>query len=183
MRPKLPDELPLRPAVAFAKGVNCIDLAEIKRRPFDKRRSIQPNQQLLLCQPVEEFFQSARDVHRRPEVSVPLRDVGDAKLARPGEDILKEIAMNGLQMGAVELAGNAAITQLADSARDERSLDKLQLCIICNVEAITRAVIATFRVRIVHESRSHRGSSRVCCWGTRRPPSRQHSLHMKTDRC
>jgi len=82
-------------------------------------------------------------VHRGAEVRIALGDVDDAKLARPGEDILEELAVDGLEMGRVELALHAAIFKFQAASCRERTFTHLQLCVIENAEDVARARIVS----------------------------------------
>ena len=130
LRCKLPNQLPLRPPIPFAKRMNRIDLPQIEGRPRRKLLWVQVAQAIFPSQLLQRIRQRPGDMQRRAKHRITLRDIDDPKLPRPRKHILKKIPVNAAQVRNVELAREALILQFAAAFRGKRRLQDLQFRVV-----------------------------------------------------
>jgi len=101
---KLLQILQLRAPVAFAKGVNIVDVAEDRPRLGGEVGKRKPAKEVLRNEAAVNVGHSGSDELAEYELTPVLRDLDDAKLSGPVVDILEEMAVDGLQMGEIKIS-------------------------------------------------------------------------------
>jgi hypothetical protein len=109
------NKLALRPAIAFAKWMRCIQLAEEIRGAAGKNVGIEIGE-MVLCR---EFLQN-RPERRFEEPSVSeelaaLRYVHRPKLSRPFVHVVEDVTMDRFEVLDIESARKWAIDQLGNA--------------------------------------------------------------------
>jgi len=123
---QLANQLALGAAIAFTEGMDGIDFAEVERcsRCEVKRGKI--GQRVLRFQLGQYLCESGCEINRWAKIGASLGDIHDPELAGPRKYILKEIAMDGLKVRRVELAGDSIVGKLNCSLQNKNSFQQLQ---------------------------------------------------------
>jgi len=102
--PELANELPLRSPVALPEGVDGINLAQVVSRSMSPVRDRQVLQSVLFRELGKQCVKPLFQVLRQRKQSTRLGDPHGSKLSGPGIDVLKEMSMDGLQVGRIEVS-------------------------------------------------------------------------------
>lgn len=98
------EECHLSASIAFAKGMNGIELAEEMRAQRRKALRITTSQPVPIPQPGEEPAHLRWDVLGEAEHALPLADPHRPIFPRPVTDVLKQVMVNGAIVGDREIA-------------------------------------------------------------------------------
>ena len=122
---ELADEFALGTAVALAEGMDGVDLAQIEGGSGGEDFRGEIDEEGFGPESGEGVLESCGDVLRGSEGRAALGEIDDAEFAGPGEEVLEEKLVDGLEVGWVELAGDAFVAEFAAALEVEGSLKGL----------------------------------------------------------
>src|SRR5580658_43806 len=114
-QPDLANELALRPAIAFAKRMSRIDLAEKPRGAPGEGGGVQSGEVVPSRELFQDLSQRRFEECRRAEEVAALGYVHGPKVSCPSVNILEDISMNRLEVRNVEFPGNGSLDQLRNA--------------------------------------------------------------------
>ena len=115
-------KLALCPAVSFAKGMQCVQFAEIMRRAIAERGGIESSKVLLLRELLEDQRGGVADVGVMREQVAALADVDGSQLSGPFVKVAEQVAVYGLEVGEVEPASKGRLRKFVRTCRNKGRL-------------------------------------------------------------
>lgn len=105
MQAELPDELALGAPVAVAKGVDGVQFAQVPGRAFAEFLVGGAFQVAFLFEVGEGALQARRDLVAEGEIELAwTRDIDCSQVSGPWVDVLKNVTVDGLEVGGIEFA-------------------------------------------------------------------------------
>ena len=134
---QLTEERPLGAAVAFAKGMQCIDLGEQRGEAVEESVTDAPAQVVRGGEAAEDVCGGVDDLVRQAERRPGLDDQHGAQLPRPRIDVLEDRPVEGAQVVEVVSARDASAPQLVHAHTRQGPLRSRQLGAVGNAQSVT----------------------------------------------
>jgi hypothetical protein len=143
------EELALRAAVAFAEGMDGVDLAKIVAGAPREGFGVEALQMPLCLQRGEERFERRQNELRRWEAEGIGARGGDlAEVASLREDVLEDMAVDEPKVSDVEAPDDRLVFKLGYAEEREPSNVSLELVGICDAEFVAQNPVSIIEVAV-----------------------------------
>lgn len=99
---ELPNKLTLRSSIAFPKRMDGVNLSEVVGSAIYQASPVSAAKVSLLFEIVESLVERRHDVLCKAKEVPAFRDINRAELSSPLENVLEDMAMDGLKMARIE---------------------------------------------------------------------------------